>query len=69
MTACEQTQLCNKSYWGCDMNDAPPLSVDQQQRIEATLKRIRAGLEKYQEKPAEEPVHVYQPEAINDKVN
>ncbi|MFK7855915.1 MAG: hypothetical protein AB8B79_17495 [Granulosicoccus sp.] len=48
------------------MNDELQLSEDQQRRIAATLKRIRAGLDKHPDDASEEPSHVYIPEVPND---
>lgn len=49
------------------MADQPELSDDQNDRIKATLKRIRAGLKREESPPFEEPAHVFKPEAANEK--
>ncbi len=49
------------------MTDEPKLSNDQKDRINATLKRIRMGLERLQTLPFEEPAHLFKPEAVNEK--
>lgn len=41
------------------------LTADQEKRIEATLKRIRAGLERAICDPSDEPGHIFVPEAQN----
>lgn len=41
------------------------LTLDQQQRIEATLQRIRRGLNDHSDL-LEEPAHVFLPEAYNN---
>lgn len=48
------------------MNKSLPLSDEQQKCIEATLVRIRGGMNKHPELPTEEPSHVYNPEVAND---
>lgn len=40
-----------------------PLTDDQEMRIKATLKRIRAGLARAKEDPFAEPGHTFDPEA------
>ncbi|MEP3275179.1 MAG: hypothetical protein ABJN26_15570 [Stappiaceae bacterium] len=42
------------------------LSEDQEKRIEATLKRIRAGLARSVGDQFSEPGHVFEPEAHHD---
>lgn len=49
------------------MSDETILTEDQQQRITATLARIRAGLDKYPEDATDEPAHIFIPEVPNDK--
>lgn len=48
------------------MSEEAPLSEGQQRRIEATLDRIRSGLDKYPDDATDEPSHVYLPEAACD---
>lgn len=43
------------------------LSDDQKKRIQATLKRIREGLERGQKPVFSEPAHSFAPEAYDDK--
>lgn len=43
------------------------LSKDQEERITATLKRIRAGLRRIQVNQFEEPAHIFKPEAFHEK--
>lgn len=49
------------------MSEQPKLSDDQEQRIAATLKRIRGGLRRDQTDPFEEPAHIFRPEAFHDE--
>ena len=46
---------------------AKPLTDEQQKRISATLKRIRAGLGRTEDTPFAEPSHTFDPEAQNAK--
>ncbi|MEM6891160.1 MAG: hypothetical protein AAF636_23955 [Pseudomonadota bacterium] len=46
---------------------AEQLTEDQQKRISATLKRIRAGLDRAVNDPFAEPGHTFDPEAQNAK--
>lgn len=41
------------------------LTPDQEKRIAATLKRIRAGLSLAKADPNSEPAHIFHPEALN----
>lgn len=47
------------------MNEKLKLSEDQQERINATLSRIRGGLRRKQPDQFEEPAHIFEPEAFN----
>lgn len=49
------------------MADRPHLTKDQNDRIEATLKRIRAGLRRDNVPPFEEPAHLFKPGATDDE--
>ncbi|WP_282605782.1 hypothetical protein [Pelagibius sp. Alg239-R121] len=49
------------------MTDRAELTDDQNDRIDATLKRIRAGLKRGVPSPDEEPAHIFKPEAVNEK--
>lgn len=42
------------------------LTKDQEERITATLKRIRAGLRRTQIDQFEEPAHIFNPEAFHE---
>ncbi|HEX8044434.1 hypothetical protein [Rhizobium sp.] len=44
------------------MKQHPELTRDQLARIEATLKRIRDGLGKFDVEPSQEPAHLFCPE-------
>lgn len=41
------------------------LTADQEKRIEATLKRIRAGLSRSESDQFDEPSHIFDPEVQN----
>jgi hypothetical protein len=47
------------------MKEHLELTRDQLARIEATLKRIRGGLSKFDVEPAQEPAHLFSPEVRN----
>ncbi|MFP1677648.1 hypothetical protein ACLD02_03065 [Alloalcanivorax sp. C16-2] len=49
------------------MKRTVPLSQDQQDRIDATLKRIRGGLARFRATRPQEPAHTFKPEAFDDK--
>jgi hypothetical protein len=44
------------------MKQPPELTKNQLARIDATLKRIRDGLKKFDIEPAQEPAHLFSPE-------
>jgi len=47
------------------MENKHPLTQDQTGRIAATLKRIRAGLARFDATEANEPAHMFRPEAFD----
>lgn len=47
------------------MSDKQKLTQDQENRIAATLKRIRGGLSRKQADQFEEPAQIFVPEAFN----
>lgn len=49
------------------MTDQNDLSDDQKNRVEETLKRIRAGLKRIDLSPGAEPAHFFKPEALHDQ--
>ena len=46
---------------------AKDLTEDQERRIAETLRRIRAGLARVPVGAMDEPAHLFDPEALNDK--
>jgi len=48
---------------------ADKLNDDQEKRIAATLRRIRAGLARAADDPFSEPAHIFKPEAYHDKTD
>ncbi|MGJ8629351.1 MAG: hypothetical protein ACSHXB_20555 [Sulfitobacter sp.] len=49
------------------MSKPDQLNEDQQQRIKATLARIRGGLAALKLGPSSEPAHTYKPESFDAK--
>ena len=49
------------------MAEEKQLTKDQKDRIDTTLKRIRAGLKRTETSSFEEPAHLFKPEANNEK--
>ena len=49
------------------MSEAVALTADQRVRINETLRRIRAGLKAYQTTSTDEPIHIFNPEALDAK--
>ena len=49
------------------MVDQKQTTKEQKNHIDATLKRIRAGLKRDDVLPFDEPAHYFKPEAVNDK--
>ncbi|MEI2387454.1 hypothetical protein [Breoghania sp. JC706] len=46
--------------------EANSLNRDQNERVERTLTRIRAGLSRFRDRSGTEPAHFFQPEAFDD---
>ncbi len=49
------------------MSKADHLTEDQQERIKATLARIRGGLSALPAAPSDEPAHYFKPESFDAK--
>lgn len=49
------------------MENKHPLTPDQTSRIAATLKRIRAGLGRFDAAAMNEPAHMFRPEVFDEQ--
>lgn len=62
---CAPTRNFNKTCWGSEMSKPEKLTDDQQERIKATLARIRGGLAAMPLPSSAEPAHFFQPERFD----